>query len=376
MSDGHGNGFSTLAMLTENEVFWSHGEFLDLSGQWLGLSSYFITVNPENYGIQHIDCSVKILDEETLLLKQVEPSHPDYARLETINDQLTTAMGVYGREYEIVRIYCGYYSGSDAAAYTNSYILNNKVFVPMFGIPSDDGAIATYQQAMPGYDVIGIPFNAWYYYDALHCRVREIMDPGMLLIWHRPLRGEVSYADQFQVEVEIRRYSGSDLILDETEILWRADSGPWQSSPLNASAGDSLYGFIPGQPPSTQIDYYITAADQSGRKETLPRPAPDGYFSFTVSGSSSIEEDWLAAVDGFSVHPNPVVTTAVISLAGVPREPVTVDVYSMDGRLVDTMTISGQPSVHWNASGLKPGCYLIRAVSGGTPVTQRIAVVR
>ncbi len=166
MSDGHGNGFSTLAMLTENEVFWSHPEFLGLSEEWLGLDNYMITVNPEEYGIQHIDCAAKLLNEETILLKQVDPSNPDHARLEAINDRLTTEIGVYGRPYEVIRIQCGPYSGYETAAYTNSYILNTKVLVPLFGISTDPAALETYQEAMPGYEIIGVPYTEWYYYDA------------------------------------------------------------------------------------------------------------------------------------------------------------------------------------------------------------------
>lgn len=247
MSDGHGNGFSTLAMLTENEVFWSHPEFLGLSEEWLGLDNYMITVNPEEYGIQHIDCAAKLLNEETILLKQVDPSNPDHARLEAINDRLTTEIGVYGRPYEVIRIQCGPYSGYETAAYTNSYILNTKVLVPLFGISTDPAALETYQEAMPGYEIIGVPYTEWYYYDALHCRTREMMDPGMLLIWHMPYRGEVNHTDQFQVDVEIKRYSGADLIPDETGIVWRVDSGPWQNAGLTPVYGDSLSGVIPGQ---------------------------------------------------------------------------------------------------------------------------------
>ena len=36
------------------------------------------------------------------------------------------------------------------AAYTNSYILNGKIFVPQYGI-DDENALSVYQEAMPGY---------------------------------------------------------------------------------------------------------------------------------------------------------------------------------------------------------------------------------
>ena len=62
-------------------------------------------------------------------------------------------------------------------------ILNNKVFVPVFGSSWDDEALAVYSEALPGYEVIG--FNgSWESTDALHCRVKGIPDLKMLQIFH------------------------------------------------------------------------------------------------------------------------------------------------------------------------------------------------
>jgi len=44
----------------------------------------------------------------------------------------------------------------------------------------------------------------------------------------------------------------------------------------------SYAGVIPGSVPGTTVDYYVAAADQSGRAETLPRTAPAGYYRFTA----------------------------------------------------------------------------------------------
>ncbi len=371
MSDGHGMGFSTRAMLSENEVFWSHDQFMALSQDWLGLESYFITVNPEDFGIQHIDCVAKLLDEETILLKQVEPSHPEYVRIETINDQLTTAMNCYGREYDIIRIQCGSYSGSEVAAYTNSYILNTRVFVPLFGISTDAAAISTYQQAMPGYEVIGVPFSEWYYYDALHCRTREIMDPGMLLIRHRRFDPSVEYSESFQVLSEITAYSGEGLLSGETGIAWRVNGGAWNTEALIAFSGDSLAGSIPGQSPGSVIDYYIFAADSSGRQETLPRPAPLGYYSFQVVPQASCDGSSVPSGPVVSASPNPAGNSVTVSAPGCTE----VVIYSIDGR---------ELCRHWNETGefvldtstLPPGSYLLRVLGSDRESARRLVVVR
>lgn len=364
MTDGHGHGFSTLAMLQENVAFMSPSEFLALAGDSLGLESYFITVNPEDYGIQHIDCCAKLLDEETILLKQVPPWHPDYPRLETINDQLTTAISCYGRPYEIVRIQCDPYSGNDVAAYTNSYILNTRVLVPMFGIPSDSQALAVYQEAMPGYEVIGVPYSSWYYYDALHCRTREIMDRQMLLVWHRPLDPSIPPAGSHPVQVMVHAYSGAPLIDDSLSVVWRTDGGAWQSAPLLPAGPDSLEGAIPGQPDGSLVDYYIVAADESGRRETHPRSAPEGFHRFLVTSTGAPPGQ---GVTGLRIHPNP--ARGVVAVELTLQLPVKVEfrVYDLSGRMLHesggTVLPSGANLLSWEPDGHPPGCYrvLVRA---------------
>jgi hypothetical protein len=39
---------------------------------------------------------------------------------------------------------------------------------------------------------------------------------------------------------------------------------------------------IPGGDASDTVEYFISAADASGRRETLPRTAPAGLYSFSI----------------------------------------------------------------------------------------------
>ena len=59
--------------------------------------------------------------------------------------------------------------------YTNSLILNNKVFVPIMNSSWDGPALEIYETAMP--DHIILPYTgSWESTDALHCRVKGIPD--------------------------------------------------------------------------------------------------------------------------------------------------------------------------------------------------------
>ncbi|MBN1424624.1 agmatine deiminase family protein [Candidatus Fermentibacteria bacterium] len=286
MVDGHGTAFSTQQMLDENAIWWTEVQFRALASNYLGVFTYHFVSNPDINGLQHVDCWAKLLDEETILVKELPSWHPEYTCIEEVVDELAALVSPYGRPYRIVRVFCASYSGNSTAAYTNSLILNRKVLVPLFGISSDAQALETYRGAMPGYEVIGFPWSAWYYYDALHCRTMGIFDRHMLRIWHRPLGEEIFEAPDYPLTAMIDDRSEEGLIPDSLKVYWRVDEGPWSWIPLMSAAGpDSFVAAIPGRPIGSTIDYFMAAADSSGRRETLPRTVPEGFFRFTVAPS-------------------------------------------------------------------------------------------
>lgn len=282
--DGHETAFSTCAMADENLQLWTESEFLLLAEQYLGVTDYHIVNNTENHGIQHIDCWLKPLDEETLLVKRPPTWHEEYDRIEENLQILQSAVNCYGRPYRIVRIDCPPYGGNNIAAYTNSLILNTKVLVPLFNIPGDAQALQTFAEALPGYEITGFPWGSWYYYDALHCRTRAVFDRYMLRITHRRLDEEVPLAPEHTITAFIDDRSEAGLIADELRVYWRTPGAPdWNWELLTPNGEPDTYeATIPGQTPGATVDYYVAAADYSGRAETLPRSAPAGIFSFTV----------------------------------------------------------------------------------------------
>ncbi len=290
--DGHHTGFSTCAMVGENNQLWTEAQFRTLLSDWAGITSYQVVDSTEDHGIQHIDCWMKPLDEETLLVKLPPTWHEEYDRIETNLAQLALATNCYGRPYTIVRIDCPTYSGGNIAAYTNSLILNKKVLVPQFNIPGDAQAIATFQAAMPGYEVIGFPWGSWYYYDALHCRTRAVFDPEMLRITHRRLDAEVPQAAGHTITAMIDDRSETGLVAGELRVYWRLNGSPtWSWLTLSPTGSTDTYEVdIPGQSPGQTVEYYLAAADNSGRSETLPRTAPAGFYSFTMLPSDLMVE--------------------------------------------------------------------------------------
>lgn len=289
--DGHGTAFSTCVMLNENRRLLGipEEEFFRAVEARLGITRYVVLPNFEWFGIQHIDCLMKPLDEETILVKRVPEGHPDHAPIEAIVAHLASLKNPHGRPYRILRIDTPpYLFGHYVANYTNSLILNRKVLVPFFGIPADEKALETWREAMPGYEVIGFENSGalgWTWYDALHCRVRAIWDPEMLYMHHRRLDDRVAPADTYRVAVSLRDHSGAGLIEGELALSWRLKGEiAWRRVRLEKSgrAPDAYAASIPGPGVGKTVEYFFSAADRSGRAETLPRAAPLGFYSFSV----------------------------------------------------------------------------------------------
>jgi agmatine/peptidylarginine deiminase len=284
--DGCGTAFATEILLAENR--WrgvSRERFLGIAQEELGIQQFHFLPNFQCLGIQHLDCLLKLLDEERILIKRPPPDHPDFKNIERVVCYLSTLTNVYGRPYQLLRIDTPRYHLNSLANYTNAVIVNRSIFVPLFGIPADAAALNTWRQAMPGYDVQGFEYAHWASDDALHCRVHGIWDPHMVYLRHRRMDAVVGWARKFTVEVQIRDYSGAGLIEEQLNLAWRKQgSTEWRRERLQKTAAEYLYqGTIEGVEPGQIIEYYFAAASRSGRQETLPGTAPAGVYTFATA---------------------------------------------------------------------------------------------
>ena len=304
LTDGLGSAFSTCILLQENKFRGlSVDQFFQLNKNLLGLNNYHIISNFEKRSIQHIDCFMKVLDEERILVAEPPSDHPEYAIYQNIVDnELAKLKTPYGRPYEIIRIKTDRYSKDRLAAYTNSLILNQTIYVPLFQISQDSLALERWREVMPGYTVKGFYFllaheplvdanvkdhykiYGWNSGDALHCRTRAVWDPQMIFITTKRIKNIVDSKHKNHVYSTIIDYSGKGLDLKKTMLFWRVSGQKgWNQIALKQTdAVDHFSVEIPFHKSGCTIEYYISAVSKSGQKETAPRTAPGGLFNFFI----------------------------------------------------------------------------------------------
>lgn len=303
MTDGWNTSAST-------DLIWEENSFnqelvLQNMFDYLNTETYHVTIDPQQSAIAHIDTWSKFLDVDKILIARVPEGTPYYEDHELVADYFANAISSWGTPYQVYRIDTPDLSPNapwnfQPHPYTNSIILNERVYVPLMGTVHDQAAIEAYQAAMPGYEILGFlnPGNTgWNSSDALHCRVKEIPDRGMLYMRHLPLTGTQSWQPVFELEIDLIPYSGAALIEEALQLHYRLDDGPWQQRALTHAEGHTWVGQLSAGSAQT-VHYYFSAADESGRSETWPLIGEPGARSFELDTellSFSFSEGWHLA---------------------------------------------------------------------------------
>lgn len=146
---------------------------------FMGIHTYHALTDPTGTYIGHIDCWGKFLAEDKVLIARSQDPKIDAAF-----DAIAASFTEQG--FRVYRVMCQdvYVPSADTpattAAYTNSLLLNDHVYVPIAGKGHeayDEQALQAYREALPQHTVIGIPGKAefpWLGTDAMHCRTRAI----------------------------------------------------------------------------------------------------------------------------------------------------------------------------------------------------------
>jgi len=303
MEDGRGHGVSDDLVFQENLQDYGIDEATvrQKMSDYLGIDPYHVTIDPQGDYIAHVDCWGKYLAPDKILIARLPQSSPRYPYYEQVAEYFETTNCCWGYPYRVYRVEEP--GGYTLAPYTNSLILNKTVYVPLGSNSTyNQQALAVYQEAMPGYEIVGVNGGSagWENTDALHCRTRGVMDFNMLFVDHRDvLHGEQEWQESIPVVSKFIAYSGANLKQDSLLVYYSIDGGTYQVAHMTATGNpDEYVGYITGYQGGSEIDYYVFGADESGHRYTQPVFAELDPHHFTVgahqpSGELIITPDTL-----------------------------------------------------------------------------------
>ena len=292
MEDGRGVGVSDELVLNENNN--NETNVRNKMRSYLGIDPYHITIDPQGDYIAHVDCWGKLLAPDKILIAQLPASNSHYADYEEVAEFFATTNCCWGYPYKVYRVYEP--GGNTLAPYTNSLIVNNTVFVPLGSNNThNNNALAVYQNAMPGYEIIGVTGASgtpWENTDALHCRTRGVMDFDMLFVDHRNVvYGTQEMQDSIAITSKFIAYSGENLKQDSLLVYYSIDNGAYQTAKMRPTGNQYEYvGYIKGYHYGSSVDYYVFGADESGHRYSQPRYGALEPHHFEIEEGSGVEQ--------------------------------------------------------------------------------------
>ncbi len=311
MADGMGRGFSSDLVLDENGPgnIWGMSDHDEESvdgimEEFMGIEEYVKMVKLPYDGIHHIDMHMKLLDESTLLVGEYPEGIADGPQIEAnIQYVISQFKTRTGRDYKVIRIpmppdQFGRYPDDNGfyRTYANAMFVNKTILVPTYEERYDTTALRIWQEAMPGYKIVGIDCNAIIPAGgAIHCITKEIGAEAPLLITH--VQPPVDADDESLIltatakhrtgvegmSVSVRR-AGEDFM---EVALVPGDEDRWEVTLDMFEPGDS-------------IQYFFTASSVDGKQRTRPLVAPEGFYTLRLPEVTTAVYDVTTSIYRFS----------------------------------------------------------------------------
>ncbi len=405
MTDGMGTAFASKLVFANNDqiidgdcitpadVFGTsnhtESEIDNIMQKFMGVNHY-IKLDTLLYDcIHHLDMHIKMLNEETLLVGQYPEGIADgpqiEANLQFILDNVKTG---FGTRFKVIRILMppqnGQYpdSGGYYRTYTNGVFVNKTVIVPFYETEFDTMAQRIWQEALPGYKVVGVDCNAMISKNgAIHCITKEIGVNDPLRIVHKPIEGVLQNAwgpSNYPVTALIQHRSG----IAAASVFYRSKNisnwiGIAMSPNTNPDSLNFWTAYIPKQEGYFDTLFYaIVATSNSGKTVQRPLPGPAGAWRFLIQ--ATISSFKTPTVEMLEIYPNPASAITVIPVQSHSKTQGSILIFNSLGQMVREVFVGEIPSgsTHYflDAGKLASGTYFVKLQTGGQVRMKKLVV--
>ncbi len=272
-SDSISKAFSSTLVFRENRHL-TKDEIFQRMFDFLGIEAYTTSDLGVQITIEHLDTFGKLVAPDTWVFSDFPEGSVFKKDSERMVDLLKSQVSPYGTPYRIHRMKM-IPTGSSTRqfrAYINSFISNRTLYFPTYGNDNyDEDAKRIYQEALPGYKIVGVQSLGTLWGDSVHCRTRNLMKPTLFLF---PKVHELSSSQKVgSMNARIFPTPGHQLI-DRPEVLLSVNQGDWESFYMHALSETEYVFEIPIFSKGSQVSMILKAQDSSGAIKTAPLQAP------------------------------------------------------------------------------------------------------
>jgi len=386
MCDGYNGAVSTVLVQQENTGLTTAQIQQDVL-DYLGINNYMIVPDALGQTIEHIDCWAKFLAPDKILVDSVPSTDSRYSQFEAAAAYFASTNCSYNYPYKVYRTLIDGSSLSAATQpYSNSFIFNNRVFVPIGGGTSsanDTAALIVYRNAMPGYIVKGytsiVSSQVWLNSDALHCRTHEIADSDMLYIQHYPLFGLINYSPTgYDINAKVVSYGGYAIAGNYPMVKYRINyNGQWDSLTMGYVSYLNYKATIPAQNAGDTVYYYIKAKDVNGKTAYHALMGQADPHFFIIGTSSGIQENNFNPEISFFTYPNPSKGSFILFTKSNYTGNASVKIFNVTGSLVyneNFEMVNGNSMKSINAGNLSQGIYMMEVRTKSNVLTKQLVI--
>jgi agmatine/peptidylarginine deiminase len=390
MSDGMGTAFSSELVLDENGPTntWgvsnhSEEDVEQIMLDYMGIHTYPKMTNLPYDAIHHIDMHMKLLDEERIIIGEYPEGVADGPQIEAnIEFILSNFVTPYGNPYEIIRVPMPPENGiypdqwGDYRTYANAIFLNKTILVPTYEEQYDTTGLRIWEEAMPGYNIVGINCNQIIPASgAIHCITKEVGVAEPLLINHERVR-EGCLSEATYVSATIKHKTG----ITSAKVYYTTDlNAGYEVLDMAFTDNDTWEANLPEIDDEIKVHYYFEAEATDGKTITRPLTAPEGYYDFDVIncavGTNDIE---LGNTELLPAFPNPASAITCIPVESKKRINASIELTDILGKNIATIfqgeLPAGESKYFIDAATLDSGVYFITLKSGNANLVQSLVV--